>query len=274
MIHLEVIVANTTDLLDANAYGAGALLRWEWSATVDGDPVPYAEGGTVALVAGTSLYDIWDDPGVDGTTWYRTRISDSGATTFSAYSSPFQTAIHGLYLSVDQCRAFPGMPPVTVLTDESLLILLDAAAQAIVREHGPSGATTERLSASGDLLMLSRPALTITTVVEDARWAPVTLAANDYSLSSSGQTLRRLSTGTNPRYYWHGRVAVTYTPFDDTAERQRVQRELVMLDIAFQPGLVSQSIGTWSEAYTASGKSYSEQRADILASLSGGGWIV
>jgi len=268
MIRLEIIVADTAILLDAEAYGAGALLRWESCATVDG---AYVEGGTIALVAGDSLYIIWDDAGVDGTTWYKTRVSDAGGTTFSAYSAPFQTAIHGLYLSVDQCRAFPGMPPATVLSDESLLILLDSAAQAIVREHGPAGETKERLRVRGDLLMLSRPALSITSIVEDARGAATALAADDWELSSSGQTLYRLVDGTNPGYYWAGRVDVTYTPFDDTAERQRVQRALVMLDINHHAGLTSQQVGTWAETYAANSVfNYEIERAAILASLGSG----
>lgn len=271
MIHLQVIVADTAELLDAEAYGPGALLRWEWCATVDG---AYVEGGTEALVTGVSLYDIWHPAGVLGT-WYQTRISNAVPSSYSAYSAPFQTADHGLYLTVDQCRAFPGMPPVAILSDESLLILLDAAAQAIVGYAGPAGEITERLHAHGELLMLSRPALTITTIVEDARWAAITLDDDDYEISSSGQTLLRLHDGTNPGYHWCGRVDVTYQPQDDTAERQRVQRELVMLDISHQPGLASQSIGTWSETYSSSStKSYAEQRADILASLGSGVGIV
>jgi len=260
MIHLEVLVANTEDLLDAEAYGAGALLRWESSATVGGI---YTEGDTIALVSGTSVYDVWDAAGVEGTTWYRTRISDSGAgTTFSAYSTPFQTAAHGMPLSVSQFRAFNPAPD---LTDEALLILLDAAAEAIVAEIGYPGATTDRFRPRGPLLMLSRPALSITSVTED----DTALAADDYELSPSGRILRRLDDGTSPRSYWYGWVDVAYLPRDDTATRQRVQRELVALDISHQPGLSSQSIGTWSETYS-SGSTYAQQRSDILASLVSG----
>jgi len=86
MIHREVTVENTAELLATPAYGAGSLLRWESSATIDGT---YVEGGTIALVSGTSLYDIWDHAGVDGVTCYRTRVSDAGGATFSAYSTPF-----------------------------------------------------------------------------------------------------------------------------------------------------------------------------------------
>ena len=79
----EVIeVANADELLATEAYGAGALLRWESSAAEAGT---YVEGGTEALVSGTTLYDVWDAAGIE-TTWYRTRVSDAAGTTFSAYS--------------------------------------------------------------------------------------------------------------------------------------------------------------------------------------------
>jgi hypothetical protein len=261
VIHLEVIVADTADLLDAQAYGPGALLRWESSATVDG---VYVEGGTVPLVADVSLYDIWDDAGAIGT-WYRTRISDAGGTTFSPYSSPFQTADHSLYLSVSQFRL---LAPTT-LEDEALLILLDAAAQEIVRAIGPAGETTEWLTAQGDLLMLSRSALSISEIVEHGPFidTTTTLDPTDYEVNGSGQTLRRLYSGPNPARRWY-RPFVTYLPVDDTASRQRVQSELVKLTISFTPGLASQTIGTWSESYTDPTKgTYAQQREDILATL-------
>ena len=84
MRHLEIEVTNAAELLATEAYGAGALLRWESSAAEAG---AYVEGGTLALVSGTTLYDVWDAAGIE-TTWYRTRISDAAGTTFSAYSDP------------------------------------------------------------------------------------------------------------------------------------------------------------------------------------------
>ena len=84
MRHLEIEVANAAELLATEAYGAGALLRWESSAAEVGT---YVEGGTEALVSGTTLYDVWDAAGTE-TTWYRTRVSDAAGTTFSAYSAP------------------------------------------------------------------------------------------------------------------------------------------------------------------------------------------
>ncbi len=256
MIHLIVEVANPAELLDPEAYDAGALLRWESSATIDGT---YVEGGSEALLVDQFLYDIWDDAGTS-TTWYRTRISDSGATTFSPYSEPFQPA--QFLLSLAQFRA---LAP-TSLSDESLLILLNAAASEIVQFAGPAGEITDQRRAPGDLLALAHTAGSITSVAENG----VALTADDYALSSTGNTVRRLRTGTHPAHRWHGLVEVISVARDDLANRQRVQLELVKLSIAFQPGLASQTIGTWAEAYQSGGnggKSYGEQRDELLASL-------
>jgi hypothetical protein len=79
-------VSNVDELLDAHAYGPGALIRWEASPD---DGVTWAEGGTVALVTAQTTYRIWDVTGVD-TTIYRTRISTAlwpaDATSPSGYS--------------------------------------------------------------------------------------------------------------------------------------------------------------------------------------------
>lgn len=261
MIHLEVIVADTEELLDPIAYGVGALLRWESSATIDG---VYVEGGTVALVSGTTVYDIWDGAGTVGT-WYRTRISNSGGTSFSSYTIPFQTSEQGLYLSVSQLRAFN---VGGTLGDEPLLTFLNAATQDIRRTMGPMGPITEILRASSDALWLSREPLSILTVSEMWGGAIVALADDDWSLND--QVLYRLNTGTNRTWNgcWRGRVAVAYQPQDDLATRQRGQLALVKLDITYSPGLASQAIGQWSESYRVD--QYTQERDAILASLSGG----
>ena len=270
MIHLTITVSNTDELLNASAYGAGALLRWESCATVDGT---YVEGGTVALVSGTSLYEVWHTAGV-ASTFYRTRISDGAGTSFSPYSEPFQSQGVLPSLSPDQFRLFV----TTTLTDEALILLLDAAMEAIVTYAGPWGEISERYRPHGDLILLSRTPLSITSVIETAVGSVTgtTLAANDYVIR--GQTLRRLSTGTNPSWGWgwtSGFVDVTYTPADDMAERQRVQMELAKLSInAASSGggiLASQTIGTWSETYQSrTGNTYQAQRQEILSSLGAG----
>lgn len=161
----------------------------------------------------------------------------------------------------------------TTLSDASLQTLLDAAFEAIEDAIGPPGEAEELLSARGDLLMLNRRAASITAVVERNPFTPVPLTADDYELSRSGRLLTRLQTGTNPSWCWRGRVKATYVPIDDTAARIVAATELVKLAITFSPGLASQSIGTWSETYVTSGKSYPEQRQDVLAGLADGGGI-
>jgi hypothetical protein len=101
------------------------------------------------------------------------------------------------------------------------------------------------------------------------------LAANDYR-QLSGYVFERLVTGTNARRYWYGpRVAVVYTPVDDTDIRKMVQLALCKLDIATNPGLASQTIGSWTEQYTQAGQASPEElRADILGRLREGGMTV
>lgn len=150
----------------------------------------------------------------------------------------------------------------TSLGDEALQRLLDAAEEQIVAAVGDSGETTELLRASGPLLALSRVAESISDVVED----DVTLAADDYELQPGSRLVRRLSDGTNARRRWHGWVDITYLPLDDSSRREMAQVALVKLDIATNPTLASQTIGSWSETY-ATNASYTQTRADILASL-------
>jgi len=151
--------------------------------------------------------------------------------------------------------------------------LLDAAEEAILIAVGSylavSGADDEineiiTPRSVGPLLRLSRRARSIASVIE----GDTTLAADDYSLGSSGYILRRLDTGTNAAGYWLNRVYIQYQPMSDEALREMAQIELAKLDIAINPLLLSQTIGSWAESYRQ-GKSYPEQRAEILGSITG-----
>jgi hypothetical protein len=106
MNRLILTVDDAADLLAAGAYGAGALLRWEYCATYGGT---YVEGGTVALVTAVQVYEVWHDA-VD-TTWYRSRISNAAASKVSAYSDPFQAAdISGLYVTLAEFKRYIKVP--------------------------------------------------------------------------------------------------------------------------------------------------------------------
>jgi hypothetical protein len=172
-------------------------------------------------------------------------------------------------LTVDEFRLLA----TTERTDAALTILLDAAAEDIVNAIGPAGAVTELIEAEGDLLRLGRPAQSIISVVEYgfvSASVGTTLSADDYELSSSGQTLRRLRTGTNPRFRWF-RSAVTYEPVSDESNRRRVQLELVQLDLSYSPGISQETIGSYSVSHGSNAQwNYQKERAAILATLTSG----
>jgi hypothetical protein len=156
----------------------------------------------------------------------------------------------------------------STLVDAAIQRILDAAEAEITAYAGPVGsAVTERVRAGGSTLVVSRRVSAVTSITE-TRWSTDTLlATNDWRLRSS-YVIERLRTGTNPAGTGPGEVAVVYTPEDDTAVRKMVQVELSKIDIATNPGLASQTIGSWTEQYIQPGQSDPvEQRRLALGRL-------
>lgn len=157
----------------------------------------------------------------------------------------------------------------TSVADPALQRLLDAAELAITGRVGALTAITERRRGGGSMLYFGRAIGTFTSITERTGdpigWTDVVLDATDYTLLSDARTVRREITGTHKAERWADDVTAVYTPLDDTAERQRVAIELVKLDLAHQPGLSGQSIGSWSESYAA--LDYTETRESLIASL-------
>lgn len=153
----------------------------------------------------------------------------------------------------------------TGLDPDALALLLAAAYEAIDNHAGASGPVQELLTAGrGDLLMLSRRAASITTIIEN----DIELDDTDWELRASGQMVRRLATGDNPARRWRGRIDVTYTALDDENERDRVAIALVKLDLSYQPGVTQETIGAWSQQFAANSVwNYELERAAILATL-------
>lgn len=150
----------------------------------------------------------------------------------------------------------------TDLSDAAIQRLLDAAYADIEREIGPAGERTVVLEAVGRYVVLPLDELTITAVVEDADGLRTSLAADDWR--RRGVVLERLSTGTNPRTSWLGRVEVTLAP-DDEALRDRTALALVQLGVEAHPGLASQQIGEWRETYLSADQE--AIRRELLAAL-------
>lgn len=178
----------------------------------------------------------------------------------------------------------------TSLGNDALQRLLDAAELAITSRYGAIGTVTDVRVGGTGLIQLSRRASSITTVAEvftldpgepadlrslvlagDIWFEAIELEPDDYALDGSGFWLQRLADGTNPADTWGRGVRATYPAFDDTAERIRVQLDLVRLDLSFKPGLTGETIGTWSEQFGAAGD-YEAQREEILRSLGPRSW--
>lgn len=163
----------------------------------------------------------------------------------------------------------------TDLGDDALQRLLDAAEWAIVNRAGAVGARTEIASGGYLFLPLSRPAASITSVVETVGGSDTTLATDDYLIGLGEMLVERLSTGTNSRSSWGDRVTVVYVPVDDEAIRIEVQIALCQLALNYQPGLAEETIGEWTERFTNnSAWSNQAERDSILERLAIGGRMV
>jgi hypothetical protein len=149
----------------------------------------------------------------------------------------------------------------TTAADTVIEDLLDAAEQAIDDALGPVGQTSELLRASGPRLMLALRATEIVSVRENGSLLPDTA----YELRPSGQLLMRKGASR-----WSGDVDVAYEPRDDLANRRKAQAALVALDLTYRPGLTSQRIGEYSEAFGQGDNTYIRERNAILSSLTDG----
>jgi hypothetical protein len=153
------------------------------------------------------------------------------------------------------------------LSDEALQRLLDASWEEIVARAGDGEPRTEILFGGSRFITTHFPIASIGSVSETRGDTVTTLQADDY-LHRSQYVIQRLSTGTNPRHEFRGRVAVVYTPVDDEATRHAVQIDLINAMVNFQPGITQLTIGQWSEAYAAnSAWNNSMERNSILSRL-------
>jgi hypothetical protein len=155
------------------------------------------------------------------------------------------------------------------LSEAALNSLLAETYSHIAHVIGEPGPLTEVLTAdAGDVLLLSRPAASITSVLENN----TELDASDYKLGTT-RLLLRLSTGGHPSLRWRGRPEITYEVLNDVAERDRIAMALIKLEMNFNPGLASQRIGQWAESYSQ-GVDVAAEREAIFASYHGSGGFI
>jgi hypothetical protein len=150
----------------------------------------------------------------------------------------------------------------TDLPDTALQQVLDAAEDEITRRYGAHATASELLTGNGSWLVLARAAVSITSITETIAFTDTALAADDYRLWPGGRLERRID-GTHGRMFWGDRVAVTYVPVDQTAQRTLVLVQLCKLAIQYS-GLKSESVGGDHSETTAD---YPAERERLLRSL-------
>jgi hypothetical protein len=94
---LTLTVEQPDEILNTGAYGAGALMRLQTSATEAGiyaDVTGTGSTPTTVVVAGDRSYTAYDPNGT-AASWYRTRFENVGGTRLSEWSDPFQVAPEG-----------------------------------------------------------------------------------------------------------------------------------------------------------------------------------
>jgi hypothetical protein len=132
---LKISVENPDELLNASAFGAGALLRVEWCATEAG---VYAEFATQPLVAGVRAHTVYHAAGVAGT-WYRTRYSTAAPAApadYSAYSDLFQGGTAAGLADLADVRQRLGIPASDTTSDEDLTEFIDQVTTDILGMTG------------------------------------------------------------------------------------------------------------------------------------------
>lgn len=141
-IALELTVDDPDTVLNAGEFGAGALMRLQWSATQGGAYVDVTGTGstpTIPIVTGQRLYPGYDLNGT-ASTWYRTQFENAGGTILSGYFAPFQPSdsSSGTYASLATFRAFlrNQSTPAADADSDIELLALQAAARVIDRECG------------------------------------------------------------------------------------------------------------------------------------------
>jgi hypothetical protein len=254
-IRIDVSVDDAAALLDAGAYGPGALLRLERAADEAG---PFTETSTQGIVAGIDAYALWDAGG-SATSWYRSRVTNAGATILSEYSDPFQVDSTPSVTTVAQVRALVK----TSLSDDDLQELIDREEALLAAEIGAlSGSRTETFVITGtnlDQPVRLRRATGAVSVTE----ANVTIT--DVRLSSNGRVVTRLAEGGWFPASWRGVVEVTFTP-NDTARVVTWVIELVRARLA-ETGFRSETDGAYS--YDRGTASYDDVWARAVADILG-----
>lgn len=125
ILHLQV--DNPDELLNAGAYGAGAVIRLQTAAAEAGAFADVNGAGStpaIALVSATFAYTGYDPNGVS-TSWYRYRYENAGGTRLGDWFAAFQEApAEGYVVGLADMRHRLEIDPADHDDDELLLDLI------------------------------------------------------------------------------------------------------------------------------------------------------
>lgn len=132
---LKITVENASELLNAGAYDAGALIQIQ-SSTTETQPGTFADISgtgstpTIAIVSGTRTYTGYDPNGASST-WYRTRYKNAAGSRASDWSASFQVGDEtaGMLCSVYDVsqRMFGTATPSDSQTEDILNIIREVS---------------------------------------------------------------------------------------------------------------------------------------------------
>lgn len=120
---VQTTVENPDELLNAGAYGAGALIRLQTSPTQTGayaDVTGVGATPTLTIITGVRSYTGYDPTGA-AASWYRTRVENVGATRVSDWSTSFQVGPEGAGLICSLYDVKQELGSTSTADDETLL---------------------------------------------------------------------------------------------------------------------------------------------------------
>ncbi len=157
----------------------------------------------------------------------------------------------------------------TDFSDTELQAFIDEALADIRDRYGADADSdspiTRTLIGDKTSLDLKRPLDASETIVVTEYVGTVTtvLAADDYRIWYNGRTIQRLNDGTNARTKWGDRADITYTPLDDTKQREEVVIKVMQLSVEYE-GVSSRKVGDVATSHA----DYTAERERLITSLS------
>lgn len=152
---IRLPISNPSEMLNAGAFGAGALIRLQSGTAQAG---PFSNLATAALVASQYSYLLFDQSGAV-TTWYRWRLENAGGSVTGTYSTPFELSSSVPYAGVPDLRRRLGKAETDTGDDDLLLAYANMVTDRITnycgRLFGPSpgdGSTAQFLFDGWDLV--------------------------------------------------------------------------------------------------------------------------